>query len=99
MIKNDLNISNLENYTFSKYSGEIHGIERFNSYSNKPILNYNQEYLKNNYNIDKYSNNEIINEKQNTHLNNNIKDINYNQLNITHYDKSPVKKIIIILII
>ena len=92
MIKNDLNISNLENYTFSKYSGEIHGIERFNSYSNKPILNYNQEYLKNNYNIDKYSNNEIINEKQNTHLNNNIKDINYNQLNITHYDKSPVKK-------
>jgi len=92
MIKNDLNISNLENYTFSKYSGEIHGIERFNSYSNKPILNYNQEYLNNNYNNQKHSNNEIIKDKQSFHFNKNNKDINYNQLNITHYDKSPVKK-------
>ena len=79
MLKNDLNIADLEKYTFSKYSNEIHGIENFpkiNSLLNNSVIKYQSLYPINNIKVEKYPN----------------KDINYNQLNITHYDKSPLKK-------
>ena len=44
MNKNDLNISDLEKYTFSKYLDGIHGLENFsqiNSFTNNFIVNYN----------------------------------------------------------
>ena len=34
----------------------------------------------------------ILNNKQNSYLNINNNDINYNQLNIIHHNKSPIKK-------
>ena len=91
MIKNDLNISDLEKYTFSKHSREIYDFEGFNSYSNNPLLNDQQLHSSNNYNNEYYSNQAITNNKQSSIININ-KDINYNQLNITHYNKSPLKK-------
>ena len=90
MIKNNLNITDFEKYPFSKYSAEIPVIERFNSYLNNPLLNYQQGYNNNDSNIEKYCDKYIVNNKQNSILNN--RDINYNQLNITHYHKSPLKK-------
>ena len=78
MLKNDLNIADIDN-TFSKYSNEIHGIEIFpkiNSLLNNSVIKYQSVYPINNIKEEKYIN----------------KDINYNQLNITHYDKSPLKK-------
>ena len=92
MLKNDLNISDLEKYTFSKYSGEIHNnISKIHSFTNNQIIKYDSSNQINNIKQEKYLNNMIINNKQSSiHLNN--KDINYNQLNITHYDKSPLKK-------
>ena len=82
MNKNALNISDLEKYTFAKYSGELHSSEKFNSYSKNAILNNLPSYPINDINYEKYSNKMIIN---------NNKDINYNQINITHYNKSPLK--------
>ena len=94
MHKNDLNISDLEKYTFSKYSGEIHNNEKFSKmhlFTNNPIIKYGSSNQVNNIKPEKYLNNIIMNNKQSSiHLNN--KDINYNQLNIIHYDKSPSKK-------
>ena len=92
MLKNDLNISNLEKYTFSKYSGELHNnIPKIHSFTNNPINKYDSSNLVNNIKPEKYLNNLIMNNKQNS-IHSNNKDINYNQLNITHYDKSPLKK-------
>ena len=79
MLKNDLNIADIDRYTFSKYSNEIHGIENFpkiNSILNNSVIRYQSVYPINNIKVEKYPN----------------KDINYNRLNITHYDQSPLKK-------
>ena len=79
MLKNDLNLPEIERYTFSKYSNENHGIKNFpkiNSILNNSVIKYQSVYPINNIKVEKYPN----------------KDINYNQLNITHYDKSPLKK-------
>ena len=81
-----------ENYTFSKYSNENNFYEKFprikSSFKNS-IVNFQQI---NNINdkSDKYSNHNLFEFKHDSNSNN--KDINYNKLNITHYDKSPLKK-------
>ena len=88
MIKNDLKISDLEKYTFSKYSIEFDGFDKSNShYSKNSLLSYETSFSKKNY-----SNKMILNNKQNSYLNSNNNDINYNQLNIIHHNKSPIKK-------
>ena len=92
MNKNDLNISDLEKYTFSKYLDGIHGLENFsqiNSFTNNFIVNYNPLNPVHNFNRENNINNNIINNKQK--IQSNSKDINYNQLNIIHYNKSPIK--------
>ena len=87
MIKNDLKISNLENYTFSKYSTETNGIDKINS-----LLKYEISLPKRGFSKEKYSNKKINNKQSSYLYSNNNKDINYNQLNIMHREKSPIKK-------
>ena len=90
MITNDEDLKELEKYTFSKYWKNKNNIEQFsqiNSFTNNFILNYQPS---NNINTKAYTNNiEIIKSKNGNPYN---KDINYNQLNINNYQKSPLKK-------
>ena len=89
MISNDEDLKELEKYTFSKYWKNKNNIEQFsqiNSFTNNFILNYQPS---NNINTKTYTNNiEIIKSKNGNPYN---KDINYNQLNINHQEKSPFK--------
>ena len=88
MIKNDLKISDLERYTFSKYSNDFDGFDKSNShYSKNSLLSYETSFSKKNY-----SNKVILNNKKNSYLCSNNNDINYNQLNIIHHNKSSIKK-------
>ena len=82
MNKNDLNISNLEKYTFSKHSREIYGSDKFSFDSKNSLFNH----------LPSYQASDILKEKYSDKMINNNNDINYNQINITHYDHSFLKK-------
>lgn len=90
MITTDEDLKELEKYTFTKYYNNKSNIEQFsqiNSFTNNFILNYHPS---NNINSKEFNNNnkEIIKSKKNS-IN---RDVNYNELNINHYQKNSLKR-------
>lgn len=89
MLTNDEDIKDLEKYTFSKYWKNRSNFENFsqiNSFTNNFILNYQPA---NNITNKPFNNIDKISNKNTT---TNIRDINYNHININNYQKIPIKK-------
>ena len=89
MLTNDEDIKDIEKYTFSKYWKSRSNFDNFsqiNSFTNNFILNYQPP---NNITNKIFNNMDQIKRKN---TNSNIRDINYNHININHYQKIPIKK-------
>ena len=87
MNTNDEDIKDLEKYTFSNHwnnQGNKEGFSQINSFTNNFILNYQPS---NNINNKTYNNNIEIIQKLYEHN----KDINYNKVNVSSHQKSPLK--------